>query len=428
MFHLTHIGSTLTFNRLSLIRFFSLLPLFLLVNLNNAKSQLHSQLWGKNGENWDRSKLPDFTTSGYRSGRASIPNYPVWVNVMDLGAKGNGVHDDTKALKQAIKNCKAMGSVYLPEGKYLITDSLLIQKSNINIKGAGQGKTILIFKNGLEEIYPNYNKEWPNQTKWSWSGAMILFQGNINSSGIQDLTIKFPDSLYAGHNFHERAYNGIGFSEKAHDGWIENVTFTNCDVGIWIDSSAHHITARNWLLNFEKQRASQKISGHHGLNIYGGYNLIEEFEISGRFVHDLSVESDKSVYNVFHNGKGTDLCIDHHNHEQSHNLFSNLDAGLGTRLFQSGGKETPRGVCFNETYWNIRADRNMQYCDQFDSKELQSKNNICVGIKTQIPTNLKTPTGNWFETIDPTQLIPKDIYQAQMELKRVKVRPGVKVK
>lgn len=386
--------------------------------MNGFAQQTYSQLWGKAGEKWNKAKIPDFTNAGYKQGKETIPEYPVSVNVADFGAVGNGTTDNTEAFRKAIKKCKNKGAVYIPEGNYLLLDRLVISKSNICIKGAGQGKTILSYRKGLEELYPEFNTTFKGQTAWSWSGALILFNGDIAGSGIQDLSILFPDSLYAGHDFHERAYNGIGFSEMAHDGWARNITITGADLGFWVERTAHHITLEKWVFDFGANRAAQKISGHHALNIYGGYNLVQDFELKGRFVHDLSVESDKSVYNVFHNGKGMDLCIDHHNHDQRYNLFSNLDAGLGYRLYVSGGVATPRGICFNETFWNIAAKNPLSYCDQFSTKDAFSQSNVCVGIKTNKPSALDDPNDNWFETIDPAKLFPADLYLAQMQLKK----------
>ncbi len=260
---------------------------------------------------------------------------------------------------------------------YLITDTLQISKSNIVLRGDKKGKTTIYFSKGIEELYPNYNQQNKNQTKWSWSGAMILFTDSSTNSGIEDLTVRFPDVQWIGHNFHEPGFNGVGFTNGAHDGWIRNVTFTNTDLAIWIGRSAHHITAENWVLNFEDNRLAGKLNGHHGVSIYGGYNLLQNFEIQGKYHHDLSVESPNSVYNVFRNGKGKDICIDHHNHAQSNNLFTNIDAGVGSRIYFSGGNTTPRGICFNETFWNITAQKEMPYCNQYDRQDKHVDRYFC---------------------------------------------------
>lgn len=381
----------------------------------HSHAQVYSRLWGKNGELWDTTKIPDFTKAGYREG-SKLPIFTSILDVKNFGAVGDGKTDNTSAFRKAIIACKKDQVIFFPEGTFLLSDSIVIGKSNIAIRGSGQGKTKLFFSKGLEQLYPDYNLHNKNQTGWSWSGGMILFQGNISDCGIEDLAISFPDSAWAGHNFHERCYNGIGFTDNAHNGWIKNVTITGADLGIWIGRSSHHITVENWVLDFGPVRGATKLNGHHGVNIYGGYNLLQSFELKGKFHHDLSVESKFSVYNVFRNGKGTDLCIDHHNHAQSYNLFTNLNMGTGSRPYLSGGNDTPRGISFHETYWNLRAAKPMLYCNQYDTDK-HSEKNVCVGITTDQPSLFNDPYGNWFETIDPVQLYPQDLYEAQMRLK-----------
>jgi hypothetical protein len=195
---------------------------------------------------------------------------------------------------------------------------------------------------------------------------------------------------------------------------VRNINFTGADIAIWVERSAHHITAEEWVIQSGPNRAAQTISGHHAVNIYGGHNLLQYFEFKVKYVHDLSVESEYSIYNVFHSGKGKDICIDHHNHAQSSNLFTDIDAGVGSRIYTSGGNSTPRGLSFNETYWNIRGEKNMEYCDQFNTDAKHSANNVQVGIKTARPSVFGDADGNWFETIDPLQLYPANLYLAQL--------------
>jgi hypothetical protein len=389
----------------------------LVIGAINCYGQSYSGLWGKNAETWSKNKIPDFTWAGYRQGAKQIPNYQSVINVMSFGAAGDGKTDNTIAFRKAIQQCRKEQALFIPAGNYLLSDTLVICKSKVCIRGEGPGKTNLFFSKGIEELYPDYNVHFPHQTKWAWSGAMILFTGNNEDCGIENLSVAFPDSSWAGHNFHERGYNGIGFSDKVHDGWIRNVRITGADVGIWIGQTAHHITAQDWVLDFGPKRGAAKLNGHHGVNVYGGYNLLERFELRGKFQHDLSVESDSSRYNVFHKGKGADLCIDHHNHAQSHNLFTDIDAGKGSRLWFSGGNDTPRGICFEETFWNIMAQNFMPYPNQYD-RDKHTSNTICVGLKTQQPSQLNDPYGNWFETIDPLLLYPADLYEAQLQLKK----------
>jgi len=56
----------------------------------------------------------------------------VTINVRELGAYADGIHDDTAFIQAAIMACREGSKVLIPEGKYLITSVFL--KSNINIE------------------------------------------------------------------------------------------------------------------------------------------------------------------------------------------------------------------------------------------------------------------------------------------------------
>ena len=384
------------------------------------KRDMYSQVWGKNGEKWDKARIPDFTESGYQSGNKPIPVYKTGVNIRDFGAVGDGIADDTQAFKKAIAACGLNKAVYLPAGTYRITDTVQIKKSGLSIRGDKKKGSVIYFTKGIEELYPRYSLT-SHQTAWSWSGGMILFAGDISDSGIEALTIKFPDSTWAGHNFHERGYNAIGFSQRAHNGWVRNIRFLGADVGIWIERSAHHITAENWVIDTGPVRNAANQNGHHAIALYGGYNIMQNFVINAKYAHDLSVESAPSVYNVFRNGKGRDICIDHHNHAQKNNLFTNIDAGAGTRLYASGGDATPRGISFNATFWNITgAAPDLGYSSSKDNATKQASNNVAVGVKNTVPSVLGDAHGNWYENISPDRLYPADLYEAQMKLLKKK--------
>ena len=74
-----------------------------------------------------------------------IPDFPpmnTWVNIKDLGAKGDGVTDDTQVFLDAIKN---HANIYVPQGWYIISESLVL-KQNTNLIGLTPIGTQLILK------------------------------------------------------------------------------------------------------------------------------------------------------------------------------------------------------------------------------------------------------------------------------------------
>jgi parallel beta-helix repeat protein len=73
-------------------------------------------------------------------------------NVRDYGAVGDGVHDDTSAIQDAINAAQASSGgsvVFMPNGVYLLTSSLIVGCSGtvfcsgITLQGAGQANTTL---------------------------------------------------------------------------------------------------------------------------------------------------------------------------------------------------------------------------------------------------------------------------------------------
>jgi Pectate lyase superfamily protein len=65
-----------------------------------------------------------------KSDIAVLPPMDQWVNVLDLGVKGDGKSDDIAALRQAIAGHKTL---YFPAGLYLVTDTLTLQPDRVLI-------------------------------------------------------------------------------------------------------------------------------------------------------------------------------------------------------------------------------------------------------------------------------------------------------
>ena len=100
--------------------------------------------------------------------------YMTMLNVLDYGAKGDSVTDDTNAIKAAIAAAAAAGvsgrgvSLWFPAGIYLISSTLAITQNNIRLMGAGQGSTV---------IYPN--------SSTFLTGDVIQFGNGTGHAGIE---------------------------------------------------------------------------------------------------------------------------------------------------------------------------------------------------------------------------------------------------
>lgn len=75
---------------------------------------------------------------------APLPAGDTWVNLRDLGAKGDGKTDDTAILQKAITEHRA---IYLPSGFYVVRDTLMLQPDTVLI-GLHPGATQIILPDG----------------------------------------------------------------------------------------------------------------------------------------------------------------------------------------------------------------------------------------------------------------------------------------
>lgn len=66
------------------------------------------------------------------------------VNVLDFGAAGDGVTDDTTAIQAAINSLTTGGRVYFPKGSYKITTQLTITVNGITLCGANRWSTEIL--------------------------------------------------------------------------------------------------------------------------------------------------------------------------------------------------------------------------------------------------------------------------------------------
>lgn len=65
-----------------------------------------------------------------KSDLPSLPPAGTWVNIQELGAKGDGATDDTAVFRKAIATNRA---IYLPSGKYVVTDTIALKPDTVLI-------------------------------------------------------------------------------------------------------------------------------------------------------------------------------------------------------------------------------------------------------------------------------------------------------
>lgn len=74
----------------------------------------------------------------------ALPNMETWVNIRDLGAKGDGITDDTKIFQKAIEN---YDTIYVPQGQYVVSDTIRLKKDTKLIGLTPIGTRIVLLDN-----------------------------------------------------------------------------------------------------------------------------------------------------------------------------------------------------------------------------------------------------------------------------------------
>lgn len=149
-----------------------------------------SALWGERGEAWSvAGRLPDFSRAGYQGGDAPIPDVAQAVSVKDFGAVGDGVADDTQAFQAAIA-ATTRGAIFVPPGRYRITDYLRLEKSGVVLRGAGPAKSVLWFPRGLDEVHPRQGRTSTGSpaSGYSFDGAFVTLRGDYQAKALARIT------------------------------------------------------------------------------------------------------------------------------------------------------------------------------------------------------------------------------------------------
>ena len=271
-----------------------------------------------------------------------------------------------------------------------------------------------------------------------WNPALYAVSPSVEEVGIENLAIEFPPQQYAGHHI-EPGFNAIAF-EGVRNCWARHLRITNADSGIFFRERTKFTTASDLLFTADKSRLrtgygsdsgesrTLAVGGHHGI-LFDGFsqdNLVENFNFEVRFLHDIGVSA-WSAGNVYSNGRGLDMDFDHHRRAPYENLFTELQAGEGTRLWENGGDLSdgpPSGA--RETFWNIQTVREQSLPDwavegNFVGVKESSADKLLRAAKDMargITGGDGTAVGNWWDAAEPGKIIPENIYIAQRDRRK----------
>jgi hypothetical protein len=238
-----------------------------------------------------------------------------------------------------------------------------------------------------------------------WSPQLYVARSSVEEVGIERLTFEFPNIPYDGH-FTELGNNAIALS-GTRNCWIRDVQIHNCDSGIFV--SGINTSVSQILFTSERScEPSRQATGHHGITLGGQDNLLSDFDYQTRFMHDITVSRGSSG-NVAMRGRGVDLCFDHHRYAPHANLFTEIDLGEGTRMFQSGGGAAlGRHSAAWETFWGIASRTTQSWPNGWGPDAMN-----LVGLPGAPPA-VTDPSGRWFEPQEVTEIQPRNLYTAQL--------------
>lgn len=151
-----------------------------------------------NRETQGKHPLPDFSYAGYEYGLGKIPLRGAVIDVADFGAIANDHKDDSAAIKAALKAAadhEGPVRVQLGQGRYILTEILWIERSDITLAGMGMADrgTQLFMPRPLDQIddngalteirkYLKQEKKYERKpafnldvlfSEYSWSGGFI---------------------------------------------------------------------------------------------------------------------------------------------------------------------------------------------------------------------------------------------------------------
>ena len=148
-------------------------------------SAQYSPVWDDYAANPDaHPNIPNVSHAGYRGGAIDLPDGSGsgLFAVTNFGATGDGVTDDTDAVRAAIAAASAQvdsfpngSTVLFPSGTYRLTGPLLVHSDKIHLRGLGEDQTELFFDASLTSGYAELPGGDEGDSGWSFSGGMIWF-------------------------------------------------------------------------------------------------------------------------------------------------------------------------------------------------------------------------------------------------------------
>lgn len=236
-----------------------------------------------------------------------------------------------------------------------------------------------------------------------WGATLHRYRPTVEEVGIENLAFEFAGVPKKKHLL-EEGFNALQFGD-VFNCWVRNVLFIDADMGLKV-GGARHFQAED-LVFAESKRTG--MTGHHAIWAVSHSQecLFQRFRVETTYIHDLTVEG-FAHGNVFRDGSGRSINLDHHRNGPYENLFTNLDVGNPKRLWRSSGRgdRGPHSGA-RTTAWSLRHSGGVVDEPNRPKRMFPMINIIGVaGYEVE-----KSADGPWVEA--PDGVLPLDLYRAQ---------------
>jgi parallel beta-helix repeat protein len=276
-------------------------------------------------------------------------------NVLDFGAIGDGVADDTAAIQAALDASKY---VYIPIGSYLISTQLVPQGSSI-VEGAGRESHILLTDGDMNGFYVATDGVTIKHLKISCN-TLTGTLGGVN--GKAAIYLQSASQCTISDNFIFNIYNSGIRLYLCTSNTIENNKF-----GDWFTTSTANNDAANIKLigsnSYNNIQGNKMLGANCPIGIFiTDYYLAASFVI-GNIVTNNNV-ANKTAYGIAHyvttgvanpDGYDTRAIISNNNIDNISGAINSGQSGAGIYLLGADGAlvsgNTIKNCCQDTTVW-----------------------------------------------------------------------------
>ncbi len=259
-----------------------------LVKFDPTCGKLAYGLYANEGDNRKVNLVPDFSFAGYMKGGVALPELPVVESISPISG------DNHARLQAAIKRVEARapdskgfrGALLLKKGRWNVSDSIVIAKGGVVLRGEGQGKngTVLVATKKEQHDFLILQGEGKNPQKGveEVKGTAVEITTQFAPTGAMSFEVSDASGYSVG--------DVVGIRRLSNEAWIEELK-----QGQWWKAEGIRPVHERTILAIDGKRITIDIPLVDPLyKKYGGGELFLA-EISGRIeqcgVENLRIDS-----------------------------------------------------------------------------------------------------------------------------------------